>query len=402
MSTNANRDLNAMLEQDIARRRYAEAQKTYEESDPYKNSSEFAVNLPKFNEIDYGKERRDEAIKTLKPIGTDALIPDVNKSMEANAPELVTKREPKKGLAGINLDTTAPKLETEIDTSIVKETPKEVVKEAKDADEWSKYINSLYSESDREADEKKKKAAKWVLAAQMLGDTFSALANSYYTSKGANAMTAPSGSQKAAEAAGKLEMDIRNARKTAEKEKMDAMLKKFDMDMKKENLKLAREQMAQTQSNADRAYQLSVDQFEYKKTQDALAQQNWQTMNQQQLEQWNKNYELEKKKLAQQWARTNAENAGIEIQVGDGFVTIPKKRINEATIGKIYDMCDEKLKDKSGKPIYETVNGERKVTGYTKPDLNDMLVTIGIASNTDEGVQNAIRNLAGVGKPDWP
>jgi hypothetical protein len=136
---------------------------------------------------------------------------------------------------------TNPDIVAKIDPAIVKETPKEVVKRAKDADEWSRYIDSLYSESDREADEKKKKAAKWILAAQMMGDTFSALANSYFTAKGANAMTAPSGTQKAAEAAGKLEMDIRAARKAADKEKMDAMQRKFAMDMQRENSIMQRE-----------------------------------------------------------------------------------------------------------------------------------------------------------------
>jgi hypothetical protein len=75
----------------------------------------------------------------------------------------------------------------------------------------------------------------------MMGDTFSALANSYFTAKGANAMTAPSGTQKAAEAAGKLEMDIRAARKAADKEKMDAMQRKFAMDMQRENSIMQRE-----------------------------------------------------------------------------------------------------------------------------------------------------------------
>lgn len=126
---------------------------------------------------------------------------------------------------------TNPDIVAKIDPAIVKETPKEVVKRAKDADEWARYIDSLYSESDREADEKKKKAARWITAAQMLGDSIAALGNSWATASGANAMALAPGAVKAAAATHQLEQDIRNAREKAAKAKMDATLKKYEMEM---------------------------------------------------------------------------------------------------------------------------------------------------------------------------
>lgn len=152
-----------------------------------------------------------------------------------------------------------------IDPNIV-ESPKEVVHKAKEAQAYADLVSSLYSQADYEADEKKKKAAQWITAAQMLGDSIAALGNSYFTAKGANNMGASQGAAKAAEAAGKLEMDIRNARERAAKTRYELEKARKEWEYRVEQDELARQERkeaaARAQANADRL-------FEYNKEKDA-------------------------------------------------------------------------------------------------------------------------------------
>lgn len=99
------------------------------------------------------------------------------------------------------------------------------------ANSFNDYVNSIYGEDQRIADEKKKKAAKWITAAQMLGDSIGALGNVYWAGKGANAQKFEPGAPKAAAATYQMEQDIRNAREKAAKAKLDATLKMHELKM---------------------------------------------------------------------------------------------------------------------------------------------------------------------------
>ena len=152
-------------------------------------------------------------------------------------------------------------------------------KEPNPLDDYVKLVNDMWAKEDEEAAKKRQKAAKWITAAQMLGDSIAALGNSYFTAKGANAMTLNPGAPKAAAATYQLEHDIRNARDKAAKAQYDATLKKYEMEMRKADSDRA-------QANADRAHEENVRQFnermakeeqsrQDKLAEDARKQSNW-------------------------------------------------------------------------------------------------------------------------------
>lgn len=284
------------------------------------------------------------------------------------------------------VEVNSPDLVDKIDPNVVK-TPQEVVKDAKEAQAFSDYVNSIYSQSDYEADEKRKKAAKWITAAQMLGDSIAALGNSYFTAKGANAMKVDPGAQKAAAATSQLEQDIRTAREKAAKAKLDATLKKYEMEMQ-------RKKDEQTQAN-------------WQKTFDA---------NESYRAQQQKNFEKTEARLAEQ-ARLNAENEKIRIDiakqnaniqlknaldknkpypmaVNGEIYEIPIKKINEQIIGSIFAKLPEDVRMSAGQPIYGTdMGGSPIIKGYKNPSLADMLAAIGTYGN--EETAKEIMKLAG-------
>lgn len=153
-----------------------------------------------------------------------------------------------------------------IDNTLEEEAiPSENEKKAAEKDPLSfltDYAKSLYSEDDRIADEKKKKAAQWILAAQMLGDSIGALSNVYWTGKGANAQKFEPGAQKAAAATYQMDQDIRNAREKAAKAQMDAALKKYELEYRK-----SRDEKQDVKDAAAEDYRNKM--FEYAKSKDA-------------------------------------------------------------------------------------------------------------------------------------
>lgn len=282
---------------------------------------------------------------------------------------------------------TNPDIVAKIDPAIVKETPKEVVKRAKDADEWARYIDSLYSESDREADEKKKKAARWIAAAQMLGDSIAALGNSWATAGGANAMALTPGAGKAAAATHQLEQDIRNAREKAAKAKMDATLKKYEMEMQRKKDEQAQANWQKT-FDANEAYR-AQQQKNFEKTESRLA------------EQARLNAENEKIRIdiAKQNANIQLKNAldknkPYPMAVNGKIYEIPIKKVNEQIIGSIFAKLPEEVRNAAGQPIYgEDMYGKPTIKGYKNPSLADMLAAIGTYGN--EETAKEIMKLAG-------
>lgn len=115
---------------------------------------------------------------------------------------------------------------------------------------WSNYVNSIYGASQKEQDEKKKKAAKWVTAAQMLADSFGALANVYWTGKGADAQKLDTeGALKGAAATSQMEQDIRNAQVAAAKAEVDKVQAEYERQTKEDREKWERQQAEQARQD---------------------------------------------------------------------------------------------------------------------------------------------------------
>lgn len=279
-----------------------------------------------------------------------------------------------------------------IDSTEEYEAPTEEMKqfeqEKSDAKKWEDIINGLYSKEDREADERRQKAAKWVTAAQMLGDSIAALGNSYFTAKGANAMKLGDGTAKVAAANDALNKEIREKREKAAKEAQ--AIREREIERKYRDAK-----DRQAQANWQKSYDLQVknaedaNAFREQTRLDQLAKEATQNA------QWDKSYELAKKKSEAELARVYKENKPYRFNAGDGFVEIPKEYVNEQTIGAIFRLLPEEDRAKAGKPRYgkDSMN-ETVIVGYDSPDLKEMLAVIGM--NMDkEGVADAVKRLGG-------
>lgn len=115
--------------------------------------------------------------------------------------------------------------------------------------------------------------------------------------------------------------------------------------------------------------------------------------------------------LALQQLNQAAEEKGLTgsfpVLVGESeILDIPKSKINNETIGRIYHSLPSKYQDLAkGKEIYElqtdAFGNQIKVgTGrYEQPSLNEMLAAIGAASREDSKIQDELRKLAGTYKP---
>lgn len=270
-------------------------------------------------------------------------------------------------------------------------TIEKVAEEAKKADDPLAFLTQLasqYSDEDRKADEKRKKAAQWILAAQMLGDSIGALSNVYWTGKGANAMKFEPGAQKAATATYQLEKDIREAREKAAKAQYDATLKKYELEMQRQDKKQAQENWQKT-FDANEAYR-AQQQKNFEKTEARLA------------EQARLNAENEKIRIdiAKQNANIQLKNAldknkPYPMAVNGEIYEIPIKKVNEQIIGSIFAKLPEDVRMSAGSPRYgkDSMNNT-VIVGYNNPSLADMLAAIGTYGN--EETAKEIMRLAGV------
>jgi len=264
------------------------------------------------------------------------------------------------------------------------------------AEAYKRFISSIYSEKDREADEKRMKAAQWVTAAQMLGDSIAALSNVYWTGKGANAQKVEPGAGKAAAATYTLKNDIQKAQASAEKARLDATLAEYQRQWNEkkyaDDLSFKKKQLDQAQSNADRAHDFQVQQHkdnislaEAKAKADAEQNQQRMALEQQRLS------------IARQEANTRLSEAQRKDKpypmIVDGqLYEIPISRVNEQMIGSIFAKLPKEVRDAAGQPIYGGYN-KQEIVGYKNPSLSDMLSAIGTYGNEETAA--LIKGLAG-------
>ena len=352
--------------------------------DPYKD--QFAVNLPKSNEIDYTQSNADRVIKDYQ----DAELARVVNSMEPEQESAPVVDE--------NVPIIDETLEYEAPTEEMKkfeEEKKEEEKKKSDLAFMDEYWKSLYTDADREADEKRKKAAKWITAAQMLGDSIAALGNSYFTSKGANAMKVEPGAQKAAAATSQLEQDIRNAREKAAKARYDATLKKYEMEMEKTKADRAQadsdrkheetvrhnkavEEISRLGAdNAAKSHKVAMYNAETSRLNAGTAARNA-SVN-----------EAEERRKAEQY---NKQHGDRKFLIGDQWVNIPKDKW-EGVVGSIYNNLPEEVRK-----VYETqVIDELGIKKETRKAPTIAVMDAAVRQYAqDPAVMEAILKAAGV------
>ena len=274
-------------------------------------------------------------------------------------------------------------LDDKIDPNIVPST-KDVIGSAFMAN----LIKDLgYTEEQKKADERRKRAAQWVTAAQMLGDSLGALSNVINVGHGAVSQTMESGAAKAGAATYQLDQDIRAAQEKARKAQYDAILKKYEMEWEKEKADRA-------QANADRAYDLQLKNFNANEAWRAQQQENYKAETSTKNDQWQKEYELRKNTVTAELNKMERENKPFRFNAGNEYVDIPREYINEQSVGAIFQMLPDDIKAKAGSPRYgKDMLGNNIIVGYNNPDLKDMLAAIGMGIG-GENVAKAIKDLA--------
>lgn len=245
--------------------------------------------------------------------------------------------------------------------------------------------NNLWTKEDEEAAAKRQKAAQWVTAAQMLGDSIGALSNVYWTGKGANAMKFEPGAPKAAAATYQTEQDIRNAREKAAKAQYDATLKKYAMEMQREREKKADERYASEQAESKRRYDEGMA---YRRERDAI-----EDAREKELMEFRRQQENRIAKSSQGASTSTKDVEPIEFTLGDGE-TIGIDKFNK---DKLYILYRSLPEDVRYAVENEEVYSEGVSMGTKKRKVTDDDLLRAIYENLDNpDVADAIRRLAGV------
>lgn len=252
-----------------------------------------------------------------------------------------------------------------------------------DAEWYKKYFGI-----DEEEIARQKKAAKWAVAAQMLADSIGALSNVYWTGKGADAMKFEPGAPKAAAAANKMYADIREAREKALKAALDEREKQFERAYRAERDRKQDEKDAKT-FDANEAHR-KQQQNNFEKTEARLAEQA-------RLNAENERIRID---IAKQNANIQLKNAldknkPYPMVVNGEIYEIPIKKINEQIVGSIFAKLPEEVRMSAGSPRYgKDAMNNSVIVGYDNPSLADMLAAIGTYGN--EETAKEIMKLAGV------
>lgn len=270
-----------------------------------------------------------------------------------------------------------------IDETLEYEPPTEEMKkfeEEKTQAQWEKdYFDSIWSKEDEEAAKKKQKAAQWILAAQMLGDSIGALSNVYWTGKGANAQKLEPGAQKAAAATYQLEQDIRNAREKAAKAKLDATLKKHEMEMQ-------RERYASEQAESRRRYDEGMA---YRRERDAIVD-----AREKELMEFRRQQENRIAKSSRGASTSTKDVEPIEFTLGDGE-TIGIDKFNKDKLNRLYRSLPEDVRSAIENEEVYSNNGLFMGTKKRKVTDDDRLQAIYDNLDNPE-VANAIRKMGGM------
>lgn len=247
---------------------------------------------------------------------------------------------------------------------------------------------------------KREKAFRYISG---LGDTLSGVANLVGTAHGASNQNQTYNShavvQKAEEArkARKLEMDDLSKRldemQTRQRDlKAAGSLAEAQLKAKQDRERLELE--ASQRKAADEAKR-DADNKAYRAMRDA--RQDWQDDRKfaAQQDQWNRTYNMQYTKFQEEQGESK-----YNFTFSDGSIDVPKDKLNDVNIERIYQMLPEEIRNTiKGEAYteYETDEYGTQVrkTGYKAPSLNQKLAAIGAYAESDKKIKDELLRLAG-------
>jgi len=246
-----------------------------------------------------------------------------------------------------------------------------------------------------------------------LGDTLSGVANLIGTAHGASNQNQKYNShavvQKAEEARKARKLDIESQSKRLDE--LSAQLQNLKAAGSLKEAELAAAQMKEKaalkkgqrtaaeaedkyySTRGDQAVQAATSQFNANRTFNAQQAQTKQAQ-----ENWQKTYNMQYAKFKDE---QNAKNYNFAL--ADGSIDIPKEKINEANIERIYQMLPEEIrKTVKGEQFIEYGTDEygtqTRTTAHKAPSLTQKLAAIASYADKDNAIKNELRALAGMKK----
>lgn len=255
-------------------------------------------------------------------------------------------------------------------------------------------LNKMYTPETAEERAKRERREKWDKTAAAIGDGISALANLYYTTKGApnsydgkNSM-----SERTRQLYEKLDRDRRENERWYLNHYMNAAKMDADEAKAERSWKNTLEMQKQAQENADRNFEAQEK------------QRKWQREHAEQQAQFQKEQASEKNR--QFWASLNTqvqnikrqlekENQPFDMVLGDGkHATIKKSSLHAHNVSYVYNKIPESIRKEinPGKPRYDKYG---TLEGYDPPTQEQMLAVIGQYVGQYPEVQEAWKEVGG-------
>ena len=244
-----------------------------------------------------------------------------------------------------------------------------------------------------------------------LGDTLSGIANLVGTAHGAANQNQTYNSHavvqkaEAARKARKLEMDDLSKRldeMTARQRELKASGSLKEAELKANQAREMAKLVAAQREKAD-AMKVAADEKTYRAMRDA--RKDWEadrsfTAQEEQRNQaqqnWLKTYEQQLRKFNKE-----ISNDTYNFTFADGSIDVPKQKINDTNVERIFQMLPDEIKNNiKGEEYtkYETDDFGQQVrtTGYKAPSISQKLAAIGAYADNDENIKNELRRLSGL------
>lgn len=266
-------------------------------------------------------------------------------------------------------------------------------------------LNAFYTPETAEEKAKRERREKWDKTAAAIGDGISALANLYYTTKGApnsydgkNSM-----SERTRQLYDKLDKDRKENERWYLNHYMNAAKMNEEAKRYKDQLDYRDKQDAYRKDQDALNRKEREEQTKYKKDQDALLRQDRLEKEKNDLDLRRESFEETKRHNRRSEAISSANSKKERYQtfyIGDDEqINVPVEAINVANVSRIFNKLPNYItKELTEEPIYSKNSWEEgKIVGYKRrtPTLPEMWDMIGRASGNNAYVQDELRKMSG-------
>lgn len=266
-------------------------------------------------------------------------------------------------------------------------------------------LNAFYTPETAEEKAKRERKEKWDKTAAAIGDGISALANLYYTTKGApnsydgkNSM-----SERTRQLYDKLDKDRKENERWYLNHYMNAAKMEEEAKRYKDQLDYRDKQDAYRKDQDALNRKEREEQTKYKKDQDALLRQDRLEKEKNDLDLRRESFEETKRHNRRSEAISSANSKKERYQtfyIGDDEqINVPVEAINVANVSRIFNKLPNYItKELTEEPIYSKNSWEEgKIVGYKRrtPTLAEMWDMIGRASGNNTYVQDELRKMSG-------